>query len=370
MKLLNKSLMIALASAFALTSCGDRDILNDVVDAGQAVPTAYWEVGSTTAKAGETFTFQGKYNVEPGKQVAYSEVWYRVKRDESAAATVKLGGASFAYTKTYSATDTLRSYQPIARFDHSLAEWDGYEFVVKGEVGVSRTLSPVAWADAENWDQERFDSYYPKGFASEFCDEVIKYLTADSTYYSALRTVYINYPFTNEQIKEVNAKCNVSLPDNIDMTKDDQGVAEKSDLWYFTSVASENAITGYYYTQVDAAGNTVVYEIAKDAPTFGEDGKATYNGASCYPVYDAAPWVFCRYDDDLGAVISTVRADYLKAFAELLKVVKFQEWIYDSSDQAYKIDFSRKYSLDAQFRVYDTDGQEGIANDVRVISIN
>lgn len=369
MKITYKSLLTALVATLLLTSCGNRDIFNNIVEAGQEVPTAYWEVGSTACKAGESFTFQGKYTVSPGKTAAYSEVWYRVNRDESAAATVKLGGAAFSYTKSYSATDTMRAYQPVVHLDHSQAEFDGYEYVIKGEIPVSRTLSPVSWIDAQTWDQERFDSYYPKGFAAEFCDEVVEYLTKDSTYYNSLRTVYINYPFSNDLVKQVNAKYGTALPDNVDLTQEDGGSGDKSDLWFSTTEASDDAIVGYYYFDL-VNGNNIVHEIAKDAPTFNADGTVTYNGATCYPVYKSSPWVFCRYNDDLGAIISTVRAQYMPAFKEMLQTISFQDWIYDSANKVYKVEFTRKYSLESQFRVYDTDGQEGIANDRRVITIN
>lgn len=369
MKIQYKTLLVAFGAGLLITSCGNRDVLNPIVDAGQEVPTAYWEVGSSTAKAGESFSYQGKYTAPEGKTIAYSEVWYRVSRDESAAATVKLAGAALSYTKTYTSADTMRAFQPIVHKDHSEAEFDGHEYIIQGDVPVSRTLSPVKWVDAAGWDQERFDSYYPQGFAQEFCNEVIEYLTKDSTYYNSLRTVYINYPFSNELVKEVNAKYKVTLPDNIDLTKDDQGASEKSDLWFSTQEASEAAITGYYYFSVEN-GNTIVHEIAKDVPTKNEDGTMTYNGNTCYPVYKSSPWVFCRYNDDLGAIISTVRPAYMAAFKEMLGVITFPEWIYDSANKCYKIDFSRKYSLEAQFRVYDTDGEEGIANDKRTITIN
>ena len=80
--------------------------------------------------------------------------------------------------------------------------------------------------------------------------------------------------------------------------------------------------------------------------------------------------MFCRYDDDLGAIISTVRSAYIPAFKDLLASITFDQWIYDSANKVYKVEFSRKYSLEAQFRVYDSSGEEGIANDVRTISIN
>ena len=370
MKIQYKAMILALGVAASLSSCSTRDILEPIVDAGQAVPTAYWEVGSTVCKAGEKFSFQGKYNVEPGKQVAYSEVWYRVKRDESASATAKLAGNALGYTKTVSSADTMRTFTPIARFDHSLAEWDGYEYIIKGEIPVSRTLNPVAWSKPREWDQERFDSYYPKGFQDEFRAEVIDLLTKDSTYYTSLRQVYINYPFSNEQFAAVNAKYDVNFPTDIKVDEEDQGSAEKSDLWFSTVKASDDAITGYYYTTLNEDGTAVVHEIAMDLPTAAEDGTLQYNGYRCYPVYKSAEWVFCRYNDDLGVILSTVRAKYMPAFKELLQVISFPEWIYDSTDREYNIDFSRNYNLETEFRVYDTDGEEGIANDRRVISIN
>lgn len=361
MKKFNIFLMSAAALAMSFTSCKTNDTLADIVDVGQAVPTCYWEVGSTVCKAGESVTFHGKYTIPEGRTGDYSEIWYRIMRQETATATVGLAGSSLSYSKTYSSTDTVRAYQPIVRYAHSDAEWTGYQFEYDGVIPVSRTLSPVSWKEITTWDQTRFDSYYPQGFTTEFCEDVINLLTKDSTYYNALRAVYLNYPFTNEQFKEVNAKYGISLPDNIDMTTDDQGYSEKSDLWFSTTEAKDEYIVGYYYTTVEN-GNTIVHEVAKDA--------TQTEGISYYPVYKSAAWIFCRYDDDLGSIISTVRQEYMPAFIELLGTISFGDWIYDSTAKIYKVDFARSYKLQTQFRVYDSEGEEGIANDVREISIN
>lgn len=360
---------MALGACAMLSACQTRDVLEPIVENGQAVPTAYWEIGSNVCKAGESFTFQGKYNVEPGKTPAYSEIWYKVKRDDAATATVKLAGSSFGFSKTAASSDTMRSANPIVRFDHSEAVWDGYEYIVKGSVPVSRTLKPVTWTKVKEWDQEKFDAYYPKGFQEEFMAECINLLTKDSTYYNALRTVYVNYPFENDKFAEINSKYSVNFPTNIDLTKDDKGSGEKSDLWFSTTTASNDAIVGYYYITIENQ-NAVVHEIGKDVPTADESGVLTYNGSTCYPVYDSAEWIFCRYDDDKGAIISTVRPNYMDAFKELLAVISFPEWIYDSTERVYSVEFSRNYKLEAEFRVYDTDGEEGVANDRREISIN
>lgn len=369
MKIQYKALFMALGATALLSACSTRDILEPIIENGQAVPTAYWEIGSNVCKAGDSFTFQGKYNVEPGKTPAYSEVWYSVKRNEVATATASLAGKSFGYTKTVSATDTMRSATPIVRFDHTLAEWDGYEYIIKGEVPVSRTLNPVTWSKVKAWDEDRFNSYYPKGFKEEFCNDCIEMLTKDSTYYNSLRAVYINYPFTNETFAALNSKYSLNFPTDIDMSEEDQGAAVKSDLWFSTTVASDEAVIAYYYVTVEG-GNTIVHEIAKDAPSPDESGVLMYNGARCYPIYESAPWVFCRYDDDQGTILSTVRPEYIPAFRELLGGIPFESWIYDSAERVYSVEFSRNYKLDAEFRVYDTDGEEGIASDRREISIN
>lgn len=362
MKKINIFLSLAAVAAMSMTSCNTDDTLGHVMEVGQEVPACSWEVGSTVCKAGESFTFHGKYNIPQGRTGNYVEVWYRVDRSETAAATVALAGSSLGYTKTFSETDTMRAYQPIVRYTHAEAEWTNHMYEIDGIVPVSRTLAPVSWVDAEAWDQSRFDSYYPANFAKEFKSDVINYLTKDSTYYSALRQVYINHPFTNEQFAAMNQKYGLEFKADFDMTTDDQGSSEKSDAWFSTTEASDAAIVGYYYTTIGSDGNTIIHEVAKDAPQT--------EGVNYYPVYKSSPWVFCRYNDDLGAIVSTVRAKYMPAFKELLETITFDEWIFDRANKVYKVDFSRKYSLQSQFRVYDNKGEEGIASDVREISIN
>ncbi len=350
------------AVALALASCSKHDMFDDNFQLGDAVPTVYWEVGSSACKAGDEFTFKGTYYTEKGATPDHSEVWYSVTRAESAAATVKLAG-SLSYTQTEAKTDVVRPTIPVVSFPHSMAEFDAAnnQFVLNATVGTSSTLSPVDWVNPKEWDQEKFQSYYPAGFDPEFCDKVVEYLTKDSTYYSSLRTVYINYPFTNEQFAEANNVCGTNLPTNIGEEEGSDISAEKSDLWYATTEADPAKIVGYYYTTIDGDGRTIIHEVAKDYVN---------PDVNLWPVYDSAPWVFCRYNDDTGSIISTVRANYMPAFKYLISKISFPEWIYDSANQNYAVTFGRTYSLEAQFRVYDTAGNEGIASDIRTISIN
>lgn len=356
-------------AAAALTGCANHDLIPDISEVGQAVPTVYWEVGSTVCKAGESFTFQGKYTNEPGRTPLRSEVWYQIIRTDNAAVSAKLAGTSLSYTQTVNAVDTMRSFQCHASYPHQESYWDGHQNIFNGVVPVSRTLAPTAWVDPADWDQERFDTYYPAGFTQEFLTKVYDYLTGENadSYYSALRNVYLNYNFTNEQFKAVG------LPE-LDLTGDDGGAAVKSDAWFTTAEASDDAVVGVYFITLDENGKAVYNERPADY--------APAEGQVVYPVYKSCEWVFCRYDDNTGGIVSTVRPEWLPKFRELISVIPFRDWIYDSANGVYKIDFGRAYSLEAQFRSYDKDSDrlndpsapeyEGITSptEQKTISIN
>ena len=198
--------LIALVALLA-TSCAIHDPFADNGQLGQVLPTVDWEQGSTVVKAGRYATFKGKYYTTAEKAIDHSEVWCLIKREQTATATSKLT-TSLAYTKNYSLTDTVRSSQMVATYPHSKAEWDGYEYVLTDSFPTSRTLAPVAWVNPEEWDQEKFDSYYPSGFQQEFMDHMVNALTKDSTYYNDLRNVYIKYNFPIELFEQLNAQYN------------------------------------------------------------------------------------------------------------------------------------------------------------------
>ncbi len=366
------------AGVLVLSSCEKHDLIADNLQIGQYVPTCYWEVGSTACKAGDSFTFKGKYYTEEGHTPLRSEVWYSVQRDESAAATCVLAGTSLSYTKTVAGNDTVRTSQVIAEFGHELAVWNGYEYEITGSVPVSRTLSPVSWMNLTEWTndtQERFNQYYPATFIDEFKETVIGYMTDVETapsYYTALRTVYCNYEFSNERVEEVNAQFSTNLPTvTIDENDPNVSVSEKSDLWFSTTEADPEAITGYYYTEVLADSSVVITEVKLEDVTVAEDGSVTLNADATvvlYPVYKSAEWVFCRYDDDKGTIVSSVRESYLGAFAALLGDIKFEEWIYDGKN--YNVAFTRDYKVNAVFKVVDTAGNVGVASTSYDININ
>lgn len=353
--------MMAVA-LLAMSSCAVHDPFgDDLLEVGQALPTVSWELGSTVANAGDSVAFKGKYYTDKEHTADHAEVWALVSRTESASATLKLT-KKLAYTQTVAKTDTIRSTQRIASFDHSLATWNGHEFELNSKFPTSQTLKSVTWADAKEWDQAKFDEYYPEGFQEEFTGKVVEYLTKDSTFYNDLRDVYINYDFTLEQINGViAAHPELNTNGELDALATLEA-GDKSDVWYtkeFTEDDEKNIVGKYYIDVVD--GKTVYVEVAADAEI---EGKVLYD------VYESSAWVFCRYDDNTGGTITTVRQKYMPVFKDLISLIPFTDWIYNVSDGVYTVSFNRAYKYGVTFKVVDTVGNVGYTTDVKEVELN
>lgn len=336
------------AVAMALSSCAVHDPFADNMEIGQILPTVDWEQNSVLVKAGNHVTFKAKYYTADGIELDHSEVWAMIKRDQTSEATSKLT-TSLAYTKSIAQSDTVRSMQLQASFAHDKAQWDGHEYILNDSFPTSRTLAPLMWTTPSDWDEEKFNQYYPASFKSEFVDHMVTYLTRDSVYYNDVRNIYINYDFTAEQFQTLNAKYGVDFP-----TVTDSG--EKSDAWFTT-----DEVDHYYYEKV-VDGVTTIQEIGTkdEAPS----------GVNVYEVYKSSPWIMCRFSDDTGGRITYIRHEYMPYWKELISSIPFEHWIYDSADKSYAVNFSRSYSLLPEFRVYDNKGKYGKTTDNKEVSIN
>ena len=331
------------------TACAVNDPFADNMEIGQVVPTVTWEL-SDVAKAGGYVNFKAKYYTSDDHTIDHSEVWALVTRTTEASATCRLT-TSLSYTKTVSATDTVRNFVRYASYPHNKAEWDGHEYVLVDSFPVSATLAPVNWVEPKEFDEERFDMYYPATFKQEFIDHVVNYLTRDSAYYNDLRNIYINYDFTAEQFEALNAKYGFSIP-----TETESG--NKSDLWFVNA----DVVDHYYYITVDDAGVKVEHEI--DTP---DQAPA---GVNVYEVYQSCDWVYSRYSDDTGGRITSVRKEYMPYWKDLISQIPFKDWILNQSNNQYSIVFTRNYILYPVFQVFDETGKMGKDTETKAIKLN
>lgn len=383
MKIQYKLGIMALA-LLAFCSCEKNDPFADNMQIGQYVPTTYWELGSTACKAGDEFTFTGKYWTEDGYTPSHSEVWYSVLRTQEASASVKLAGTLVSYTESILEEDTVRTSLMMASFPHSDAFWDGYQYSIAGGVPTSLTLSPLKWAPKE-WgpiEEQRLEEYFPKNFTDSFSAHVIKSVVKE-TNNKSLRAIFCNYMFENADVEAVNAEFGVNIPTLTDSIlslpdKDVAAISYKQGLWY----AADSVVVAYYYETIES-GASVLNRVELDNANIAyTDEKAPYYENSpnspgftpesdyfLYAIYDAAEWVFCRYVDNEGAIVTTVKPEYLPAFAKLFEKIPFDAWVKNGED-GYAVSFDRKYQLKAQFKVYDTEGNVGVAYDTHTVTIN
>lgn len=376
----------------AFTSCEKHDLIADNMAIGERVPTVYWTVGSTACKAGEAFTFEGKYYTEDGHQPDHSEVWYSVIREDVMSAQAKLV-SSLSYTLQTTVTDTIRAMQCIATYPHSLATWNGHEYVLADKCPTSSTLAPVSWQNKSGeWTadtQEKFDLYFPDNFEETFLADVkTKTLASESV----LRDVYCTYTgFTNHVVDSINGVYGTNLP--IDFG-DSEGKT-KSEQWYRitdsdTDADKTAAIKGYYYvnesgadvqisaeeTWTDNAGNIVYYIDPVMESVTDEDGNEVLNVVSyknkyfCYPVYEAAYWLYCRYDNDSGSIVTTVLDNYIPAFDAMVAMITFPKWIKGTAAEGYVATFKRNHKLSTVLKVVDTEGNVGMYTTPYEITLN
>ncbi len=365
-------------SLIVFSSCVEDEPYEDNIEIEKSTTVCNWDVSSLVCKAGGKFSFKGVYSSEKEYTFSHSEVWYNVNRVEEASATAKLAGSSFNYTMSYF-SEALVQNQLTFKFNHSLSTWDGEKFELISSVPVSETLTPINWNTPKEWnmtEDNKFATFFPEGFAEEFENAVDSLIVTDS-YYNSLRYLYAIYPFTNERFAEINAKFGTEFPTDIHYSEYDKqaAVTDKMNRWYDGS-SPYNPESKYPVPPADTVayyyGKTGVYNIIpKEEAVKDEFGIYRYaadKSIIVYPVYASAPWVFSRYDDDKGSVVSTVIPEYIEAFKALVEPIAFQEWI--KGDDGYAISFKRKFVLDANYRVFELDGNVTSAENKYNITIN
>lgn len=359
----------------AFSSCEKHDLVADNMAIGERVPTVYWTVASTACKAGEDFSFEGRYYTEDGHQPSHSEVWYSVIREDVVSAQAKLV-SSLAFTQQSTITDTIRTMQHIKSYAHSLATWSGHEFVLSNSCPTSSTLIPVMWSPGNSWTEttwDKFNLYYPEGFEETFLADVKTKVMASET---ILRDVFCTYSgFTAERIDSINGIYNTAIPTVFDDDENTKEIKSKKELWYRVSDSNTDAekaaaIIAYYYrndagvdVRVEKA-DILVDELGNEYAMNGE--KKVF----CYPVYDAAAWLYCRYDNDSGSIVTTVLDSYTDAFDAMVALIHFPEWIKGTAAEGYVASFKRTHKLSTVFKVVDTEGNVGMYTTPYEITLN
>lgn len=173
----NKSVILFAVSAVALlfSSCEINDLIADRAEVGHMAPTVYWDLPSTAAAAGDNVQFIGQYYTSnKTAQIDHLELWYSVLEDVSTSVSCPLVSSTLKFTMATSAATTTRDEQLIESYPHSIFKYDSLKlaFQVDTVFPTPRTLTTVAWNEVKDWDQAKFDRYFPTDLPQTFKDSL------------------------------------------------------------------------------------------------------------------------------------------------------------------------------------------------------
>lgn len=159
--------------AIALMSCEKHDPVDDQAMISKPVPTSYWELKSSEVPAGKKASFVAQYYGMEGAKIKDIAICHDVKEHISYTLECPLV-TTFKYSISFDTLSLARQFQPLHFYDHSESFWNNAKkaYVFDSSFMVSNTLSPVIWKEVTEYDQEKFDMYFPKTIESTFLDEL------------------------------------------------------------------------------------------------------------------------------------------------------------------------------------------------------
>ena len=171
MKIKFLTILVAVLAIFA--SCDKHDKIDESVQVGPMAPQVYWELASSTTKAGNDVGFKAQYYTSNSDVVIDTlEVWYNVVRSESYQVTCPLL-ATFSYTMSRAVEEEVRVSQYIAGYSHNEDYWDNTlrAYTFTDAFPTSYTLVSMAVAEPESFaytDSVTFVNNFGAHFAQEF----------------------------------------------------------------------------------------------------------------------------------------------------------------------------------------------------------
>ena len=157
-----KLLTIAIVTLAFLVSCDKHDGMDDSVIVGPMAPQVYWELGSSTAKAGGDVDFKVQYYTSNEEaQIDHLEVWYNVVITETRQVSCPLL-STFSYTISKTIEEEIRIAQLISSYEHKEEYWNDTlrAYVIEDGFPTSSTLNSVSWVEPDTYDDKKMKTYF------------------------------------------------------------------------------------------------------------------------------------------------------------------------------------------------------------------
>lgn len=306
-----KLLTIAVIALALLVGCDKHDNMDDSVQVGPMTPQVYWELASSTTKAGNDVEFKAQYYTSRPKVTIDSlQVWYNVVRAESYQVTCPLV-ASFSYVMSKSVEEEVRVPQYIAGYSHKEEYWDSTlrAYTFTDVFSTSYTLASIAVAEPESFaytDSVTFVNNFGTHFAQEFKDSLF------------VQMKYADY-------------YKMFGPSGLNILTD---------------------FSAYKDSTYDANSDSWIAHFALDTITAAEYEAKT----------PARNWHQYAVTDGGDVVIETVPTDLIILFDE----TTIDQLLFNKAKQYYELQFSRAYYIEANLRCIDSRGAVGNALETKV----
>jgi hypothetical protein len=165
-----KFLTIVAIALVVFASCDRHDMIDESVQVGPVAPQVYWELASSTTKAGNDVGFKAQYYTsKQDVTIDTLQVWYNVVRSETYQVTSPLL-ATFSYTMSRSIEEEVRVSQYIAGYSHKEEYWNNTlrAYTFTDVFPTSYTLASVAVSEPESFaytDSVTFVNNFGANFA-------------------------------------------------------------------------------------------------------------------------------------------------------------------------------------------------------------
>lgn len=334
MKTIFKSLALGLLF-IGLASCEKHDPFDENTFTGAVGPEAYWVVGSSMVKAGESMDFTGQY-YSTVDSIDHSEVWYELFEKEDKVVSAALIKA-FTYSFTSSTADQKRMLQTIQSYAHSEDMWSDslHAYVINDKFPISNTLSPFSWAfptSLEGFDKN-LHAYFGETFAEDFKAGVTQKMNPSEN--------ERNYDAYMQVLKGLSLLGDTIVTPN----------GDKMPYLQWITDSTYNANTASWvkdFKQVDTIWSkvnfdTVGLKLDSTPITTGRGGEKDTIGWEYDTTYIRKPWAESTVEvfPQIKRTIDSVWENH----------VTFYDLILGAD--GYSIEYKREYYINAELRIYD-----------------
>ena len=304
-------------------------------------PKVDWDVTSLEINSGDNVAFAAQYDSK-NSPVDYTAVWYDIMAVEEKKVSCPLIKAfNYVYTQN-GVSKTIQNMTEYQRYEHDANSWtESTQSYVNNDhfsVVLNDTLGTIEWknpTDTINFAL-KIKTYFGENFPSEFKRSLTERLNeGGNRHYGAYMNVFQAFSYLTDTIKTLNGDKMPYITWMIDSTFNANSNTWNKHFKQYDTIWSK--------TKFDTLGVRIdtTYKITVTGRPPKRDTTWFYN-----TIYITKPWVddVVYVYDQIVERIDRVWNDSV-SFLDLLR-----------GPDGYEVEYKRNHQINAEYRVYDTQG--------------